>query len=205
MDLKYVGKDDSVFNTQDKASGGTLYACDLHLPRMLYMKLLLSPVPHGRVMEMDVSRAQTVPGVVKILDWRSTPQVRYNRGRVRASEDVPDQEMLFTDHVRFVGDRIGAVLAETKEAAELAASLVKLDIREYPAYITPQQVLAGTPVPIHETDQIIRPDTIAFGDYSAEPGEELSQLSASSRTTHIAMENHCAVADYHPASGEMEV
>ncbi|MBQ4409941.1 MAG: xanthine dehydrogenase family protein molybdopterin-binding subunit, partial [Firmicutes bacterium] len=99
MDLKYVGKDDSVFNTQDKAAGAALYACDLHLPRMLHMKLILSPVPHGRVREMDVSRAQTVPGVVKILDWRNTPQVKYNRGRVRASEDVPDQETLFTDHV----------------------------------------------------------------------------------------------------------
>ena len=205
MDLKYVGKDDSVFNTQDKASGGALYACDLHLPRMLHMKLLLSPVPHGRVREMDVSRAQTVPGVVKILDWRNTPQVKYNRGRVRASEDVPDQETLFTDHVRFVGDRIAAVLAETKEAAELAASLITLQIEEYPAYLTPQQTLAGTQVPIHETDEIIRPDVIAFGDYEADPGEELSQLTASSRTTHVAMENHCAVADYHVGSGEMEV
>ena len=205
MDLKYVGKDDSVFNTQDKASGGALYACDLHLPRMLHMKLLLSPVPHGRVMEMDVSRAQTVPGVVKILDWRNTPQVKYNRGRVRASEDVPDQETLFTDHVRFAGDRIAAVLAETKEAAELAASLITLQIEEYPAYLTPQQTLAGTQVPIHETDEIIRPDVIAFGDYEADPGEELSQLTASSRTTHVAMENHCAVADYHVGSGEMEV
>ena len=205
MDLKYVGKDDSVFNTQDKAAGAALYACDLHLPRMLHMKLILSPVPHGRVREIDVSRAQTVPGVVKILDWRNTPQVKYNRGRVRASEDVPDQETLFTDHVRFVGDRIAAVLAETKEAAELAASLITLQIEEYPAYLTPQQTLAGTQVPIHETDEIIRPDVIAFGDYEADPGEELSQLTASSRTTHVAMENHCAVADYHVGSGEMEV
>ena len=205
MDLKYVGKDDSVFNTQDKAAGAALYACDLHLPRMLQMKLILSPVPHGRVKGMDVSEALAVPGVVRILDWRNTPQVKYNRGRVRASEDVPDQETLFTDHVRFAGDRIGAVLAETKEAAELAVSLVRLDIEEYPAYVTPQQTLSGTSVPIHDTDEVIRPDVIAFGDYEAEEGEELTQKSASSRTTHIAMENHCAVADYHPASREMEV
>jgi len=204
-DFRYVGKDDSVFNTQDKAAGAALYACDLHLPRMLQMKLILSPVAHGRVRSVDASEAEKVPGVAAILTWQDVPQTKYNRGRVRASEEIPDQETIFTDHVRFVGDRIGAVLAETKEAAEEAASLIKLDIEEYPAYLSPQQVLAGTKVPIHETDQVIVPEVVAFGDYEAEQGEELQLLSSSERTTHIAMEPHCAVASYHPASKSMEV
>ncbi len=203
--FKYVGKDDSVFNTQDKAAGAAKYACDLHLPRMLHMKLITSPVAHGRVTGFDASEAETVAGVVKIICWRDVPQTKYNRGRVRASEDIPDQETLFTDHVRFVGDRIGAVLAETKEAAEQAAALVRLEIEDYPVYLTPQQVLAGTRVPIHDADQVIQPEVVSFGDYDREPGEELRQLSASSRTTHVAMEPHCAVADYKPASRSMEV
>ena len=205
MEFKYVGRDDSAFNTQAKASGAALYACDLHLPRMLQMKLIVSPVAHGRVTAVDTEAALAVPGVVKILTWKDVPQIKYNRGRVRASEDVPDQETLFTDHVRFVGDRVGAVLAETREAAEKAVSLVRLTIEEYPAYLTKEEVLAGTAVPIHEDDQVMHPETVAFGDYSAEPGEELQLRSTTARTTHVAMENHCAVASYKPASREMEV
>jgi len=205
MELRYVGKDNAVFNTQDKAAGAALYAADIHLPRMLQMKLILSPVAHGRVTAVDAEQAGKVPGVVKILTWKDVPGVKYNRGRVRASEDIPDQETLFTDHVRFAGDRIGAVLAETKEAAEKAVSLIRLTIEEYPVYRTKEEVLAGTPVPIHERDQVMRPGPVAFGDYDAEEGEELQLRCRAARTTHVAMENHCCVADYRPASREMEV
>lgn len=204
MDYKYVGRDDVLFDTGDRAGGAAVYACDIKLPGMLYMKLIVSPVPHGIVKNIDDTAALALPGVAAVLTADNTPGKVYNRARVRASEDVPDQETLFTKHVRCVGDRIGAVLAESPEIAEKAASLVKLEIEELPFVCDVKEAL-DTDIVIHEKEQIIKPEGVHYGDYEADSGLELVQHTRTQRMHHLAMENHCAVASYKAASGEMEI
>ncbi len=205
MDYQYIGKDIPVNDSRAKACGQLLYAADLHLSGMLYMKLFLSPVAHGIVRSLDVSKALALPGVVTVLSYENTPDVTYNRGRVRATEEAPDQETLFSRHVRFVGDRIAAVVAETPELAQKAVSLIQADIQPLLPLLTPDQALAQDARSIHEKDGVVRLPQIGYGDYASAQGEEFSHHTSSQRVSHIAMEPHCTVADYKPASDRMTV
>lgn len=205
MDYRYIGKDIPVNDARAKASGQLAFAADLHLPGMLYMKLFLSPVAHGMVRSLDVSRALALPGVVKVLSYENTPGVLYNRGRVRATEQAPDQETLFTRHVRFVGDRIAAVVAETPEIAQRAVELIQAEIDPLPPIFDPEQALAEDARSIHEKDGVVRLPLIGYGDYASAQGEEFCHHTSSQRVSHIAMETHCAVADYKSASDHMTV
>lgn len=201
----YIGRDAPVNDAAAKATGQLAYAADLHLPGMLYMKLLLSPVAHGLVRSLDTSAALALPGVAAVLSFQNTPSVKYNRGRVRATDEAPDQETLFTDHVRFVGDRIAAVVAQTPEIAQQAVSLLRADIQPLPPVFNLAQALEGAPVPLHERDDIIHLPVVSYGDYASAQGEEFCHHTATQRVSHIAMETHCAVADYTPATGRMTV
>ena len=205
MDYQYVGKDTAIHDSPAKACGSVLYAGDLHLPNMLHMKLVLSPVAHGIVRHIDASAALALPGVVTVLSYENTPGTPYNRGRVRANESAPDQETLFTRHVRFVGDRVAAVVAQTPEIARQAAALVRLVIEPLPAVFTPVEALAHPEIRLHETDSVITIPKNGCGDYDSAEGKEFFHRSASQRVSHIAMENHCAVADYDPARDRMTV
>lgn len=132
MNYQYIGKSTPVNNSRAKASGLLRYAGDMKLPNMLHMKLVLSPVAHGIVKAIDSSAALAMPGVAAVLSFENTVDTKYNRGRVRISEDVMDQETLFSRHVRFVGDRVAAVLADSPEIAAAAAEAIQLEIEEPP-------------------------------------------------------------------------
>ena len=205
MEYTYIGKDTPTNNSNAKASGSLLYAGDMHLPNMHYMKLVLSPVAHGMVESIDASQALAVPGVKTVLSWENTSHVRYNRGKVRTSEEGPDQETVFSRHVRFVGDRVAAVVAETPEAAQRAAALVKLTIRELPAVFDPAQAMEPEAPQLHEEGNVIRPGPVICGDYDTCEGTEFVHHSKSQRISHITMETHCSVADYDPFTDRMVI
>lgn len=207
MEYTYIGKDVPQNNATDKVSGWLRYAADIHLPRMAYMKLFLSPVSHGFVKNLDVSQAEKLPGVLAVLSYENTSDFKYNRMRTRANKPAVDQETLFSQHVRFVGDRIAAVVAETPEIALKAVSLIRADIESLPAVFDPKQARAGALPPMHENDSIVeRPPSVCGGDYyTSAQGEEFCHHSASQRVSHVAMESHCAVADYDPYSDSMTV
>ena len=67
--------------------------------------------------------------LLKVLTYANTPKKLFNRGRVILNDKMPDQEQLFTDHVRFIGDRIAAVVAENQEIAKKACSLIEFHIQ----------------------------------------------------------------------------
>ena len=76
MDYTYIGKDAPVNDSPAKAAGTMIYAGDMQLPRMLHMKLVLSPVAHGDVVAIDASAALALPGVVAVLSHENTPGVK---------------------------------------------------------------------------------------------------------------------------------
>lgn len=205
MEYEYVGKGIAVSHSRAKACGTLPFACDIQLPRMLHMKLVLSPVAHGIVRHVDALQALALPGVAAVISCENAPMKPYNRGRVRASEEACDQETLFSRHVRFVGDRVAAVLAETPELALRAAALVKLDIEPLPAVMTPEAALAHPEIRLHEQDSVVRPGPVIYGDYDSAGGEVFVHRSSSQRISHISMETHCAVADYNPGLDRMTV
>jgi CO/xanthine dehydrogenase Mo-binding subunit len=118
-----------------KVTGGTRYVADRVMPGALWAAFLGSPVAHGRIHSVDASRAVAMPGVRAILTGRDVEGIRFGR----RLQDCP---VLAWDRVRFVGDRVAAVAADTPEAAEAAVAAIELDIEELPAILDVRDALA---------------------------------------------------------------
>src|SRR3972149_11835391 len=100
-----------------KVTGETKYADDLVLPRMLHAKMLRSPHPHARILSIETSAAEALPGVHAVLTGRALP-IKF--GILPVSQD---EESLAIDRVRYVGDPVAAVAAVDEETAEGACRL----------------------------------------------------------------------------------
>jgi len=114
----------------DKVTGRTRYAADIPRAGLLWGKILRSPHPHARIRGIDASRARKAPGVRAVVTGRDVP----NHFMGKQIRDLP---VLCWDRVRYVGDRVAAVAAETPEAAEAALGLIDVDYEVLPAVFDP--------------------------------------------------------------------
>jgi len=150
-----LGKSPLEKEVVDKATGQLVFSDDLHREEMLFGKLLLSPLPHAEILEVDTSLAEEVKGVHKILTSRDVP------GPNRYGGNRP----VFADHkVRFIGDVIAAVFAETKEAAEEAVHKIKVNFKSLPVVLTPTDALRPDAPKIHEEGNICGQTELSLGD-----------------------------------------
>ena len=168
-----IGKSITRVDAYEKVTGGAKYPDDLRPANCLVAKVVRSTIANGLVKSFDLSEAEKVPGVVKIVTCFDSPQIQYPTpghpwSVEPAHQDVADR-MLLNRRVRIYGDDIAAVVAEDEVAASRAARLIRVEYEEYPAVTTVEQALApGAPV-IHEE----RPDnllahsrfTIGEGDF----------------------------------------
>src|SRR2546428_3712750 len=104
-DSKVLGRNYPRVDAADKVSGRSQYASDIYLPGMLLCKVLKSPKPHARILHIDTSRAQRLPGVRAVLTGRDVPDARFGNGAVK------DKRILALDKVRYIGDPVAAVAA----------------------------------------------------------------------------------------------
>ena len=127
-------------------TGRTVYTDDLRFPDMLHLKMARSPVPHARLKGIDLSEAERVPGFVRALVAADVPQNTYTILSL-INVGQPEERVLAEGRVRYVGEPVVAVLAETEEAAVEAASRVRLDLEELPAVLDVEEALQpGAPV-----------------------------------------------------------
>jgi CO/xanthine dehydrogenase Mo-binding subunit len=126
-----------------KVAGRSLYAADVHLPGQLFGKILRSPHPHARIGAIDVGKAHQVPGVKAVITGREIPG--HFVGKM-----IRDMPVLCWDVVRFVGDRVAAVAAETPEAAEEALDRIDVRYEPLPAVFDPLEALQPTAPRLHE-------------------------------------------------------
>ena len=134
-DLKYVGKTLPLHDIREKVTGAIKYTGDMEMPGMLYGKLILSSVSHGRIKAMDISKAKALPGVIEIFTYQNSPGTKYNSHQWYVGQELVKDEVLFTQEVRFIGDRIGAVVAKDRQTAEHAVDLIEVIYEEQPALI----------------------------------------------------------------------
>src|SRR5262245_61333275 len=125
---------------QDKVTGAAQYTADVTLPGTLWGRALRSPLPHARIVRLDASRARQVPGIHTVLTGADVRGIRYGRRLF----DVP---VLAEDRVRFAGERVAAVAAEDRDAAEAALQLIEVEYEELPAVFDPLEAL-GEDAPI---------------------------------------------------------
>jgi CO/xanthine dehydrogenase Mo-binding subunit len=127
----------------DKVTGRSQYAADINLPQQLWGKVLRSPHAHARIRHIDSSRARRAPGVRAIITGQDIA------GHF-VGKTIRDMPVLCWDVVRFIGDRVAAVAAETLEAAEDALELINIDYDLLPAVFDPLEAVQPGAPRIHE-------------------------------------------------------
>ncbi|MGH7798095.1 MAG: xanthine dehydrogenase family protein molybdopterin-binding subunit [Candidatus Binatia bacterium] len=142
-DLKSVGRAVPRGEGGDKVSGQTVYAADVKLAGLLWAKILRSPHPHARIRAVDVSKAQKAPGVRAIITGEDV------KGHL-IGKQIRDMPVLCWEKVRFVGDRVAAVAAETADAAEEALHLIDVDYELLPAIFDPLEAMAPGAPQLHD-------------------------------------------------------
>ncbi|MGH3849243.1 MAG: xanthine dehydrogenase family protein molybdopterin-binding subunit, partial [Pseudonocardiaceae bacterium] len=138
--MTYVGCRVPRIEGPAKVTGAEKYAADVILPGMLWGKTLRSPHPHARIVSVDVSRARRLPGVHAVLTGRDIPVTMVGR----MFRDLP---VLARDVVRFIGDRVAAVAADSPDIAHRALGLISVGYEPLPAVFEPDEAMRpGAPV-----------------------------------------------------------
>ena len=141
--MKRVGKTYPIHDAYAKVTGRAKYVGDIKLNNMAHIAVLFSEIPHGKVLSIDSTKALELDRVIAVLDPFNTTQNKYSRYKTRDEQTVDLTERIFTDHPRFVGDPIAAVVAETEEIARKAVRLIKVEYEEYPYALTAEEALSG--------------------------------------------------------------
>ena len=153
MQQKVIGRSVPRVDAPDKATGKAMYTADMRLPGMLHGKLLRSPVPHARILNIDISQAASLPGVKDVIVGKDTPGIKY--GNWRLFPQTQDEFPLAMDKVRFIGDEVAAVAAIDPDIAEEAIDLIHVDYEELPAVFNVDEALApGAPLIHDEVEQL---------------------------------------------------
>lgn len=126
-----------------KVTGAARYAADHQMPGMLVARFLGSPYAHARVHSVDATRARAMPGVHAVLTGEDVRGIRYGRRLL-------DRPLLAWDRVRFVGDRLAAVAAETADQADAALAEIDLHLEELPAVLDASLALDPDAPVLHE-------------------------------------------------------
>src|SRR5688572_1752848 len=153
-----------------KVTGETRFADDLSLPRMLWCKLLRSREPHARIVRIDISRAESHPGVIAVLTGRDLP---IPFGILPISQD---EHALCPERVRFVGDPVAAVAAVDEDTAADACDLIEVEYHKLPPIESVEDALASTDTSdarIHDygdAGNVHKHIALEFGNVDAEMG-----------------------------------
>lgn len=204
--MRYVGNTMPIHDAVSKASGQAEYAGDMQLKNMLHMALLFSTVPHGIVKKLDCSKALEVPGVVDIIHCFNTTEKEYNQYHTQFNQPLIHTNRIFNSHVRYVGDRIAGVIAETAEIARKAVSLIEVEYEELPFSLDAYETLTGKIDDVHPTGAVFECGGVKVGEKPE--GEDLIEVHTEthlSRINHICMETHVCVADYNRGTGELTI
>ncbi len=176
----YVGKNATRVDARDKVLGRTKYTDDLCDKGAYIAQVYHSTIAHGRVVSIDVSEAEKIPGVVKVFTCFDIKEKHYfpTAGHPWSTDpshqDVADR-LILTEEVRFYGDDIAAVVAEDEVAAAKAIRAIKVEYEEYPFVLDVQEAMKDGAPQIHKDypNNILKHTTIRKGNYEEaikEPG-----------------------------------
>ncbi|MCA1271560.1 molybdopterin-dependent oxidoreductase [Streptomyces rubiginosohelvolus] len=190
-------------------TGTARYTFDVDVPGLLHMKLLRSPHPHARIVSMDTSAALRVPGVHLVLTHHDAPERLYSTARHEHPTEDPDDTRLLDDTVRYIGQRVAAVVADSEGAAEEGCRRIEVVYEQLPYVVDPEEAMApGAPV-LHDkgpASRIARAENNVVGEVHGEIGSVdegfaeadvvYAETFRTQRVQHASLETHGAVAWY---------
>ena len=127
----------------EKVTGRAQYADDLVLPNMLRGRVLRSPYAHARILHVDTSRAEVLPGVAAVASAKDLPLVRYG-------SSIQDETAFAVDRVRYAGEAVAAVAAVDLDTVKEALSLIRVEYEELPAVFDAREALKAGSLLVHE-------------------------------------------------------
>lgn len=137
-----VGKPSVQIEGVNKVTGKAVYTGDVQLPRLIWGKLLRSPYAHARIVSIDTSKAKALPGVRSVITANDIPPTLYGR-RMR------DMPVLARDKVRFIGERVAAVAADSDAIAEEALNLIEVEYEDLGGVFDPLEAMKDSAPRIH--------------------------------------------------------
>ena len=165
-EFNVLGKNHVRVDAFDKVTGHATYAGDVYLPEMLMCKVLTSTRSHARIVSIDTSEAEALPGVRGVITGRDFPDVYFGSGALR------DRRVMARDEVFFVGEPVAAVAADDEITAVEALSLIKVEYEDLDAIVDPVASLTGSSTTVH-------PDLEDFEGYAfALGGNNCAMLDA---------------------------
>jgi CO/xanthine dehydrogenase Mo-binding subunit len=205
-----VGKPVAKIDALALATGAEKFADDFALPGTLHAALLYSPVAHARIARIDASKALATEGVACVLTHENVPRVLHSTAGQGYPEPSPYDAVLFDDRVRFVGDRVALVAAESEETAREALGRIEVDYDPLPPLFDMEAASAeGAPRVAAEDAHAVIPAVydparnlcaevgIAFGDPGAGFAEAdfvEEHVYRTQMASHAAIELHTALA-----------
>jgi CO/xanthine dehydrogenase Mo-binding subunit len=133
QDMTIIGQPIHRIDARGKVIGETLYPGDINMPDQAYMKILFAGRPHAIIRSIDISQAEALPGVIATFTAKDVPVNEY--GLIYYDQPVlcgPGSSKPFTDRVRFVGDQVALVVADTEDIAAKARDLIKVEYEDLP-------------------------------------------------------------------------
>ncbi|MFK0211453.1 molybdopterin-dependent oxidoreductase [Streptomyces sp. NPDC090298] len=209
---KAVGRNVGAPAGPDVVTGRARYTFDVTVPGLLHMKLLRSPHPHARIVAIDTSAALRVPGVHAVLTHEDAPKTLYSSARHEHPTEDPDDTRVLDDVVRYVGQRVAAVVADSEQAAEEGCRRIEVTYRELPHVTDPEAAMRpGAPV-LHAGKgpevRIARVENNVAGEVHGEIGDVARGFAEAAvvyeetfrtqRVQHASLETHGCVAYFEP-------
>jgi CO/xanthine dehydrogenase Mo-binding subunit len=197
--MKTVGHPTSRIDALQRVTGKATYTNDVHLPGMLYARVLRSPHPHARIRRIDVSKAQALPGVKAVLTHE-------NCDIVWGSGDSKNKRYLFNNPARYAGDAVAAVAAVDRHLAEEATRLIEVDYEVLPFVLDPEEALKPGAVEIQPGGNLSpdnrdqrQPETYRHGNVDkglAEADQVFEDHFTSVHQNNAQLEIRCGVAQW---------
>lgn len=191
-----IGKTVPKVDAYEKATGRARYAGDIKMPNLLHGKILRSPHAHARIVKIDTSKAEALPGVKAVLTAKDVPSTFYGISPARYDETI-----FAIEKVLYVGDKVAAVAAIDEDTATRALELIDVEYDVLPPVLDPAHAMDDDAPQLHPA----YPKNISveihqdFGNVDeALAGAYLvrEDTFSGTRTTHVPMEPHAAIAKW---------
>ncbi|NLU82155.1 molybdopterin cofactor-binding domain-containing protein [Rhodococcus sp. HNM0569] len=197
--------------TERVVTGTEPYTLDTTMPGLLHVAVLPSPHAHARIVSIDTTAAEAADGVHAVLTYRDSPDVHFSTARHEDRSDDPDDTVVFDSTLRFRGQRVAAVVADTLDQARRALALLVVEYEPLPAVFDPDEALAPGAPQLHgdkpASARIADPSRNLVAELHGTVGDVEAGLAAAradgavvdgvwqtARVQHVHLETHSAIA-----------